>query len=400
MFDTLLRNVNIATMTEGGVAYGAIMNGAIGVKDGRLAYVGTLEDMPAGASADEEISGDGMWAFPGFVDCHTHIVYGRNRAREFEERLNGVSYEEIARRGGGILSTVTNTRAASVDDLTAAAVKRLRRLAADGVTTLEIKSGYGLTLEDEIKMLLAAKAAAKEVGLRVHTTFLGAHALPPEFKNDKDGYINHVCDVMIPAVAKKGLADAVDAFCEGIAFSPDQTARVFDAAKAHGIRVKLHADQLSDLSGGALAANYQALSADHLEYASAESVRAMAEAGTVAVLLPGAFYVLQETKRPPVEMMRKAGVRMALATDANPGSSPVLSLQLMLHMGCTLFGLTPEEALQGITINGARALGLDGELGTLEVGKKADFLLFDISEPAELAYYVGGVAPSRIFTAN
>jgi len=400
MFDTLLRNVNIATMTEGGVAYGAIMNGAIGVKDGRLAYVGTLEDMPAGASADEEISGDGMWAFPGFVDCHTHIVYGRNRAREFEERLNGVSYEEIARRGGGILSTVTNTRAASVDDLTASAVKRLRRLAADGVTTLEIKSGYGLTLEDEIKMLLAAKAAAKEVGLRVHTTFLGAHALPPEFKNDKDGYINHVCDVMIPAVAKKGLADAVDAFCEGIAFSPDQTARVFDAAKAHGIRVKLHADQLSDLSGGALAANYQALSADHLEYASAESVRAMAEAGTVAVLLPGAFYVLQETKRPPVEMMRKAGVRMALATDANPGSSPVLSLQLMLHMGCTLFGLTPEEALQGITINGARALGLDGELGTLEVGKKADFLLFDISEPAELAYYVGGVAPSRIFTAN
>ncbi len=400
MFDTLLRNVNIATMVEGGAPYGAIMDGAIGVRDGRLAFVGPTADLPDGARGQEDIDCGGMWAFPGFVDCHTHIVYGGNRAREFEERLNGVSYEEIARRGGGILSTVTNTRAASLEELTASAVKRLKRLAADGVTTVEIKSGYGLTLDDEIKMLRAAKAAAIEVGLRVRTTFLGAHALPPEFKDDKDGYIAHVCDVMIPAVAKEGLADAVDAFCEGIAFSPAQTARVFDAAKAHGIRVKLHADQLSDLSGGALAANYQALSADHLEYASAESVRAMTDAGTVAVLLPGAFYVLQETKRPPVEMMRQASVRMALATDANPGSSPVLSLQLILHMGCTLFGMTPEEALQGITINGARALGLEAELGTLEMGKQADILLFDISEPAELAYYVGGVPPHRIITAG
>jgi len=400
MFDTLLRNINVATITEGGAPYGAIMDGAIGVKDGRLAFVGPVSDLPAGASAVEEISGDGMWAFPGFVDCHTHIVYGGNRAREFEERLNGVSYEEIARRGGGILSTVTNTRAASAEELTASAVKRLKRLAADGVTTVEIKSGYGLTLEDEVKMLRAARAAAKEVGLRLRTTFLGAHALPPEYKNDKDGYIAHVCDVMIPAVAKEGLADAVDAFCEGIAFSPEQTARVFDTAKKHGIRVKLHADQLSDLSGGALAVRYQALSADHLEYASATSVRAMADNGTVAVLLPGAFYVLQESKRPPVEMMRKVGVKMALATDANPGSSPVLSLQLMLHMGCTLFGMTPEEALRGITLNGARALGLEDELGSLEVGKLADILLFDISEPAELAYYVGGVTPHRIITAS
>ncbi|WP_286830597.1 MULTISPECIES: imidazolonepropionase [Kordiimonas] len=398
MFDTLLRNVNIATMAEGSAPYGAIESGAIGVRDGRLAFVGPMAELPAGLSAAEEIDGNDMWAFPGFVDCHTHIVYGGNRAREFEERLNGVSYEEIARRGGGILSTVKNTRAASVEELTASAVKRLKRLAADGVTTVEIKSGYGLTLDDELKMLRAAKAAAEEVGLRVRTTFLGAHALPPEFKDDKDGYIAHVCDVMIPAVAKEGLADAVDAFCEGIAFSAEQTARVFDAAKAHGIRVKLHADQLSDLSGGALAASYQALSADHLEYASATSVRAMADTGTVAVLLPGAFYVLQETKRPPVEMMRQAGVHMALATDANPGSSPVLSLQLMLHMGCTLFGMTPEEALRGITLNGARALGLEQDLGTLEAGKQADILLFDISEPAELAYYVGGISPNRIIS--
>lgn len=399
MFDTLLRNVNIATMREGGAPYGAIMDGAIGIKDGRLAYVGTMADLPAGAAAtDTRDSGD-MWAFPGFVDCHTHIVFGGTRAREFEERLNGVSYEEIARRGGGILSTVTNTRAATEAELTASAARRLKRLAADGVTTVEIKSGYGLTLEDELKMLRAAKAAATEVGLSVQTTFLGAHALPPEYKDDKEGYIAHVCDVMIPAVAKEELADTVDAFCEGIAFSPEQTARVFGAAKKHGIRVKLHADQLSDLGGGALAARYQALSADHLEYASADSMKAMADAGTVAVLLPGAFYVLQENKRPPVEMMRSAGVKMALATDANPGSSPVLSLQLMLHMGCTLFGMTPEEALRGITINGATALGLQADRGTLEVGKRADILLFDISEPAELAYYVGGVPPEDIIRA-
>lgn len=400
MFDTLLRNVNIATMVEGGAPYGSIRNGAIGIRDDRLAFVGSMDDLPDDASASDDQDCAGKWAFPGFVDCHTHIVFGGTRAREFEERLNGVSYEEIARRGGGILSTVTNTRNATEAELKASAVKRLRQLAADGVTTVEIKSGYGLTLDDELKMLRAAKAAAKEVGLAVSTTFLGAHALPPEYKDDKDGYIDHVCMVMIPAAAKEGLADAVDAFCEGIAFSADQTARVFDAAQQHGVKVKLHADQLSDLGGGGLAAQYQALSADHLEYASAESIRAMADAGTVAVLLPGAFYVLQETKRPPVEMMRSAGVPMALATDANPGSSPVLSLQLMLHMGCTLFGMTPEEALKGITVNGARALGLQDECGTLEVGKRADVLVFDITEPAELAYYVGGVPPEQIINSN
>ncbi|NVJ99236.1 MAG: imidazolonepropionase [Alphaproteobacteria bacterium] len=400
MFDTLLRNLNIATMADTGTAYGTIMDGAIGIKDGRLVFVGRQADLPSDARTSDERDCEGMWALPGFIDCHTHIVFGGNRAREFEERLNGVSYEEIARRGGGILSTVTNTRNASEAELTTSAAKRLRQLAAGGVTTVEIKSGYGLTLEDELKMLRAAKAAAKEVGLKVQTTFLGAHALPPEYHDDRDGYISHVCDVMIPAAANEGLADAVDAFCEGIAFSPDQTARVFEAAKAHGIKMKLHADQLSDLGGGGLAARHQALSADHLEYASAESVKAMAKEGTVAVLLPGAFYVLQESKRPPVEMMRAEGVHMALATDANPGSSPVLSIQLMLHMGCTLFGLTPEEALKGITINGARALDILHDRGTLEVGKCADILLFDISEPAELAYFVGGVPPHKIISFN
>lgn len=398
MFDTLLRNINIATMANTDSPYGAVRDGAIGVKDGRLVFVGPAADLPMDAAATEIIDGHGGWAFPGFVDCHTHIVFGGTRAREFEERLNGVSYEEIARRGGGILSTVTNTRAATEKDLTASAVKRLGQLAADGVTTVEIKSGYGLTLEDEMKMLRAAKAAAAEVGLSVSNTFLGAHALPPEYKDDKDGYIEAVCNEMIPAVAETGLADAVDAFCEGIAFSPDQTARVFEAAAKHGLKVKLHADQLSDLSGGALAARFGALSADHLEYASAESVKAMATAGTVAVLLPGAFYVLQESKRPPVEMLRQAGVKMALATDANPGSSPVLSLQLMLHMGCTLFGMTPEEAIRGITIHGATALGLGHDRGSLEMGKRADILLFDISEPAELAYFVGGVPPKQIIS--
>lgn len=395
MFDMLLRNVNIATMTGGGAPYGAIRDGAIGITDGRLAYVGPAEGLPAGARADDDRHMSGGWAFPGFVDCHTHIVFGGNRAREFEERLNGASYEEIARRGGGILSTVRATRAASEDELTASAAKRLARLRADGITTVEIKSGYGLTLQHELKMLRAAKRAASEVGIDVRTTFLGAHALPPEFKDNKEGYINHICQDMIPAVADEGLADAVDAFCENIAFTPDQTARVFAAAAQHDLRVKLHADQLSDLSGGWLAAQHSALSADHLEYASAASVRAMADAGTVAVLLPGAYYVLQEKKRPPVEMLRNEGVPMALATDANPGSSPVLSLQLMLHMGCTLFGLTPEEAVAGITRNGAAALGLS-DRGTLEEGKRADILLFDIEEPAELAYYVGGTPPIEV----
>lgn len=394
MFDRLYTNVNIAAMTKGGSPYGTIKDGAIGVKDGRLAFVGLEADLPASHGAEPEDCG-GRWVFPGFIDCHTHIVFGGNRAREFELRLEGASYEEIARAGGGILSTVKATRAASFEELTVSASKRLRRLADEGVTTVEIKSGYGLTLDHEIKMLKAAKAAAHSCGIGVTTTFLGAHALPPEYAGDSAGYIEHICCDMIPAIAEAGLADAVDAFCEGIGFTADETARVFDAAKKHGLPVKLHAEQLSDLSGAALVAEYDGLSADHLEYASAESISAMAKSGTVAVLLPGAFYTLSETKRPPIEMMRERGVDMALATDANPGSSPVLSLQLMLHMGCTLFGMTPEEAVAGITRNAAKALGLS-DRGTLEVGKRADLVFFDIEEPAELAYWVGGVKPSKI----
>ncbi|MCK0069004.1 imidazolonepropionase [Kordiimonas laminariae] len=397
-FETLYRNVRIATMVKEDMPYGMIEHGAIGVKDGRLAYVGSESELPS-ADADETKDCGNMLALPGFIDPHTHIVFGGNRAIEFEKRLNGASYEEIARAGGGILSTVNATRAASLDELTESATKRLLQLKTEGVTTAEIKSGYGLTYDDEKKMLRAAKAAGKEAGIDVKTTFLGAHALPPEFAGDKEGYIDHICEMMLPALAKVGIVDAVDAFCEGIGFSYEQTKRVFETAERFGIPVKLHADQLSDLSGGKLAAEFNALSADHLEYASAESVTAMAEAGTVAVLLPGAYYTLSETKRPPVEMMRQAGVDMALATDANPGSSPVQSLQLMLHMGCTLFGLTPEEAIAGITRNAAKALGLQDDRGTLEAGKRADILLFDIETPAELCYWVGGQIPSEIISA-
>ncbi len=399
MYDLVIRNVNIATMTEGGAPYGAVLNGVIAAVGGRLAYVGPTEEF-TGGDTQEEIDAGGHWALPGFTDCHTHIVYGGNRAREFEERLNGVTYEEIAKRGGGILSTVTATRDASEDELAASAAKRLARLKMEGVTTVEIKSGYGLTLEDEMKMLRAAKRAGEMADMDIHTTFLGAHALPPEYKDAPEGYIDLVCDEMIPAVAREKLANCVDAFCEGIAFSPEQTTRVFEAATANGLRVKLHADQLSDLSGAALSAKFGGMSADHLEHTNDEGARAMARAGTVAVLLPGAFYVLKDTKKPPIDLLRKHGVTMALATDANPGSSPVLSLQLMLHMGCTFFGLTPEEALRGITIGAARALRLGDDRGTLEISKRADILLFDITEPAELAYYVGGAMPVRIFTAS
>ena len=399
MFDRLYTNLNLAAMTTGGAPYGAITGGAIGVKDGRLAFVGPEVELPETHSATESIDCGGQWVFPGFIDCHTHLVFGGNRAREFEMRLKGSSYKEIAESGGGILSTVKATRAASEDELVALAAKRLCHMAKHGVTTLEIKSGYGLTLDDELKMLRAAKKAGQMCDMRVTTTLLAAHAIPPEFTGDTDGFVTHICRDIIPAAAATGLADAVDAFCESIAFSPEQVARVFEAAQKHGLKVKLHADQLSDLGGGELAAKYGALSADHLEFTSEASVRAMAKAGTTAVLLPGAFYVLGETKKPPVELMRKHGVDIALATDFNPGSSPVSSIQLMLHMGCTLFGLTPEEALAGITRNAAKALGLE-DCGTLEVGKRADMVFFDIDEPAELAYWVGGVEPASVVRAN
>ena len=399
MFDRLYTNLNIAAMTVGGAPYGTIQEGAIGVKDGRLAFIGKEADLDNNNPASVTVDCTGQWVFPGFIDCHTHIVFGGNRAHEFEMRLKGSSYKEIAESGGGILSTVRATREASEDDLAGAAAKRLCRLGEGGVTVVEIKSGYGLTLDDELKMLRAAKKAGQMCDMRVTTTLLAAHALAPEFTGDTDGFVAHICRDIIPQAAATGLADAVDAFCESIAFSPDQVAVVFDAAKKHGLKVKLHADQLSDLGGGELAAKYGALSADHLEFASEASVRAMAKTGTVAVLLPGAFYVLGETQRPPVDMMRKHGVDMALATDFNPGSSPVGSLQLMLHMGCTLFGLTPEEAIAGITRNAAKALGLS-DCGTLEVGKRADMVFFDIEEPAELAYWVGGVEPANIERAD
>jgi imidazolonepropionase len=402
MWDDLWTGARLATMVAGeapgasggaaagAVPYGAIAEGALAVEGGRIAWVGPEADLP-GAPQDlarRVHDAAGAWITPGLIDCHTHLVYGGDRAREFELRLTGASYEEIAKAGGGIRSTVAQTRAASEDALYAQALPRLKDLLAEGVTTVEIKSGYGLSLEQELKMLRVARRLGEHAGVTVKTTFLGAHALPPEFDGRPEDYIDTVI-AMMRKVAASGLADAVDAFCERIAFYPEQVARVFEAAAASGLPVKLHADQLSDLSGAALAARYGALSADHLEYTSAEGVKAMALKGAVAVLLPGAFYVLRETKLPPVAALREAGVPIALATDCNPGSSPITSLLLILNMACTLFRLTPEEALAGVTRNGAQALGMQETHGTLEAGKAADFVLWDITEPAALAYRIG-----------
>jgi imidazolonepropionase len=331
----------------------------------------------------------GLWMTPGLIDCHNHLAFGGSRAREFEMRLEGASYEEISRAGGGILSTVKATRQWSEEQLLAAALSRARAQLAEGATTLEIKSGYGLDLDSELKQLRVAREVGRQLPLTVTTTFLGAHSIPPEFKDRSDDYVDLVVNTMMPEVAKAGLADAVDAFCEGIAFSIDQTERVFAAAERHGLPVKLHAEQLSDLGGAALAARHKALSADHLEYVSQESVAAMARAGTVAVMLPGAFYFLRETQVPPIQVFRDAGVVMAVATDANPGTSPTPSLLLMMSMACTLFRMTPVEALAGTTRIAARALGMEKERGTLEVGKAADLALWRIDEPAELAYRFG-----------
>ncbi len=397
MWDDLWTGANLATMVAAGaenaastLPYGAVAEAALAVDGGRIAFAGPAAELPgAPASLARRVhDAGGAWITPGLIDCHTHLVYGGDRAREFELRLTGASYEEVAKAGGGIRYTVEQTRAASEDELYAQALPRLQDLLAEGVTTLEIKSGYGLSLEHELKMLRVARRLGESAPVTVKTTFLGAHALPPEFDRRPEDYIDVVI-AMLPEVTASGLADAVDGFCERIAFYPEQIARVFSAAEAAGLPVKLHADQLSDLKGAALAARFNALSADHLEYTSVEGVRAMALMGTVAVLLPGAFYVLHETRLPPVEEFRRAGVPIALATDSNPGSSPVTSLLLILNMGCTLFRLTPEEALAGVTRNGAKALGLAGTHGTLEPGKAADFVLWDISHPAELAYRIG-----------
>jgi imidazolonepropionase len=387
-WDGLLLGATLVTL-DAADGYGLVEDGALGWKDGVLAYVGTRAGLPGIVDelADEVIETDAL-VTPGLVDCHTHAVFAGDRAGEFELRLQGASYEQIARAGGGILSTVRAVREADEDALLQASAPRIAALVRDGVTTLEIKSGYGLDFDNERKMLRVARALGKRFGITVRTTFLGAHALPPEFAGDPDGYIDAAI-AWLPQLHAEGLVDAVDAFCEGIGFSPAQTRRMFEAAHALGLQVKLHADQLSDLGGAALAAEFGGLSADHIEYTSEAGVRAMAEHGTVAVLLPGAFHVLRETKLPPLDLLRQHGVPMAVATDCNPGTSPLLSLRQAMQLACTHFRLTPEEALRGATVNAAKALGL-GDRGILRAGLRADFALWQVRHPAELCYWLGG----------
>jgi imidazolonepropionase len=402
MWDTLWTDCNLATMREGGAPYGAILRGAIAVEKGRIAWIGHAADLPNPESRAREVRRcNGAWITPGFVDCHTHLVFGGDRAREFELRLKGASYEEIARAGGGIVSTVAATREASKDELIESAAKRLSGLTREGVTTVEVKSGYGLDLETELKQLEAAGELGPRANVRIKRTFLGLHALPPEFKEDRAAYVQLVADVMIPAIATAGVADAVDAFCENIGFTAEEVDYVFSAARQNGLAVKLHAEQLSNQNGAALAARYHALSADHLEYLDAAGIAAMAQSGTVAVLLPGAFYFLREKQLPPIDALRKASVRMAVASDCNPGTSPMTSPLAALNMACTLFRLTPEEALAGITREGARALGMLDEIGTLELGKAADLAIWDIHTPAELSYWLGApLLKERVFAGR
>jgi len=385
---------NLATMQPGLGAYGAIPRGALAIAGGRITWVGQAAALPPALRAGAAIHDLGeAWITPGLIDCHTHLVFAGERSAEYEARLGGISYEEAARAGRGILSTVSATRAADEAALLASAESRLARLLAEGVTTVEIKSGYGLTLPDELKMLRVARALGKRHGVRVRTTLLAAHAVPPEFAGRADAYVDHITADILPAALAEGLVDAVDAFAEAIAFSPSQTARVFAAAAAAGLRVKLHADQLSDGGGAALAASHRALSADHLEYASAAGITAMARAGTVAVMLPGAFATVGADQPPPVAGFRAAGVAMAVATDCNPGSSPMCSLLLAVNLACSLFRMTPEEALAGVTRNAAKALGLDGETGMLAPGLAAEFAAWPVGHPRELAYWMGGVSP-------
>ncbi len=383
-WDVLFTNVHLATMAGG---YGEIRDAAIAVKNGRIAWLGTRASLPSCAAT--VIDGNGCWLTPGLIDCHTHIVHGGNRSDEFEARLNGATYEDIANAGGGIWATVRATRAASEEELLRQSLPRVASLLAEGVTTLEIKSGYGLALDAEAKMLRVARRVGQVLPVAVKTTFLGAHALPPEYLGRADAYIDMICGQMLPALVASGLVDAVDAFCERIGFSSTQTERVLRAAGRHGLPVKLHAEQLSDQGGGALVARYDGLSADHLEHLSAAGIAAMAQHGTVAVLLPGAYYFLRETQPPPVAALRSAGVPMAVATDCNPGTSPMTSLLLAMNMACTLWRLTPQEALAACTVNAAAALGLQGDAGSLAVGKRADFALWDIARPADLSYAIG-----------
>ncbi|MBX3566705.1 MAG: imidazolonepropionase [Rhizobiaceae bacterium] len=382
------RNARIATMAGDAPGLGLIERGALAARGGRIVHVGVDDEMPAEYRDARSIDCEGRLITPGLVDCHTHLVWAGNRANEFEMRLAGASYEEVARSGGGIVSSVRSLRQASEEQLVAETLPRLDALIAEGATTVEIKSGYGLDLESEAKTLRAARSLAETRSVSIRTTLLAAHALPPEFAGDKDGYISRVVDEILPAIAAEGLADAVDGFCEGIAFSPEQIARVFDAARAFGLPVKLHADQLSNLGGAALAARYGALSADHVEYTDEAGAAAMARAGTVAVLLPGAFYFIRETKKPPVDLFRAQGVPMAIATDCNPGTSPLTSLLLTMNMAATLFRLTVDECLLGVTRHAARALGLD-DVGVLAPGKMADLAIWNVERPAELVYRMG-----------
>jgi imidazolonepropionase len=385
--DRLLIDCHVATMVDGPTPYGAIDDAAVVIRDGRIAWVGPRAEMPAVDAVEIERLG-GRWVTPSLIDCHTHLVFGGDRAGEFEQRLGGATYEQIARAGGGIVSSVKATREATEDDLFASAMTRLEGLKATGVTTVEIKSGYGLDRDSELKMLRVARRIGREGGVRVRTSYLGLHAVPPEHRADRAAYVDLAVDDILPAAQAEGLVDAVDAYCEPIAFSTDEVARLFEKAKALGLPVKLHADQLSDGGGAALAAYYDALSADHIEHTTEAGIQAMAEAGVVAVLLPGAYLMLRETKAPPIDLLRRHGVRMAVATDCNPGTSPVASMTAALNLACVQFRLTPEEALAGATRNAAKALGLT-DVGVIAVGASADLAVWDISRPAELSYWLG-----------
>jgi imidazolonepropionase len=387
--DHIWHGCRLATLSPSHQGLGAVEDGVIAATDGRIVYAGPAADAPSALDAKQRTNCDGRWIMPGLIDCHTHLVYGGNRAQEFEQRLAGASYEEIARAGGGIVSTVKATRHASAEQLVAAALPRLDALIAEGVTSIEIKSGYGLELDTERRQLQAARRLGNERAVSVRTSFLGAHTVPPEMKGNSTGYIDAICETMLPEIAAEGLADAVDAFCEGIAFSPDETARVFAKARALGLPVRLHADQLSNLHGAALAARFGALSADHLEYADDEGIAAMGQAGTVAVVLPGAFYFIRERQVPPIDAMRRHQVPIALGTDSNPGSSPLTSLLLAMNMGATLFRLTVDECIAAVTREAARALGLFADAGSLERGKYCDLAIWDIERPAELVYRMG-----------
>lgn len=400
-FDSLWIDVHLATMTNNGSAYGALRNAAIGVTDGKISWIGKSSDVTNDSKKNSKVvyDGAGRWITPGLIDCHTHLIFGGNRISEFEMKKNGVSYEKIAAEGGGIRSTVQATRNATKEELLTSAKHRVLQLLKEGVTTIEIKSGYGLDLETEITLLQIATELQKQFPLTIQRTFLGAHTIPPEYAGKPDAYIDFICQTVLPIIKKQNLADVVDAFCETVAFTPQQIEKLFDAAKQLGFSVKLHAEQLSDQKGTILALRHNALSVDHLEYISEESIQKLAKTKTIAVLLPGASYYLQEQKKPPVELLRKYHVPMAVATDLNPGTAPINSLLAVVNMACILFGFTPEEALQGVTRHAASALGMQNALGTLELNKHADFVVWDIDQPAELAYGIG-LNPEKIVIRN